>query len=163
MNRMQSLCTLALLTAAAAAQANPPLTMPPASRIVGTWANAAAVGPCGGNPGEIQRQTIVFNAGGTFLDIPRFPPGGIVIGGAVHTRSAGVGNWSYNPTSGEYGLEQRFDWYVDNTYHGYQVVRRTILLGNDGNTLSGPVHTERFLANGVRIAELCGTATSTRM
>lgn len=137
----------------------------PANRIVGSWSNAASVGPCGGAPGESQRQTIVFSAGGTFLDNPRFPPQGLpnLVGIAgTHQRSIGIGTWSYDPETTRYTVEQRFDWYVNNSYHGFQVVRRSILLSGDGQQAAGPVRTTRYAANGSIIVELCGSAVSTR-
>lgn len=138
----------------------------PANRIVGTWANQALVGPCGGTPLEVQRQTLKFGAGGMFLDNARFPPAGVSnlhgVSG-LHHRSIGVGDWTYSPATGQYTLDQRFDWYVNNAYHGYQVVRRTILLSADGSTASGPVRTVRYTAAGATVFEACGNAVSTRL
>lgn len=135
------------------------------NRIVGTWDNVAQVGPCGGPVGANQYQTVVFQAGGTFLDSPRYPPQGIAnmmgIPG-IHQRGVGVGDWSYSPITRQYTLDQRFDWFVDNVYNGYQVVHRTMMLSNDGKTATGPVQTVRYATDGSIIAELCGTGTSTR-
>lgn len=139
----------------------------PANRIAGVWSNLAMMGPCGGTPGGQLRQTIVFHAGGTFLDNSPFPPGGMpnvngVIG--LNQRSIGLGAWSYNPLTGQYYLKQRFDWFVNNQYHGYQVVERTnTLLSNDDKTLTSGVHTVRYAANGAVIVELCGSAVSQRL
>lgn len=170
MNIRHALLAAALATAAGAAFAGGPTTTgalaTPANRIVGVWANTAMVGPCGGTAGEPQRQTLVFHAGGTFLDNPRFPPAGIpnIAGIAgIHQRSVGVGAWSFDPLTGRYTLDQRFDWFVNNQYHGYQVVRRTILLSSDGNAAAGPVQTTRYAANGAVVMELCGSASSTRL
>ena len=166
MNRLIPLCTLALLAAAATAQAASPLNAPKASRIVGAWANTSYVGPCGGAPGAGQQQTIVFNAGGTFLDNARFPPGGIPnLSGipGTHQRSIGVGTWDYNRLTDQFTLDQRFDWFVNGAYHGYQVVLRTIQVSGDGSMLSGPVHTVRYTAAGQVVGELCGHAESTRL
>lgn len=166
MNPLPHLCTVALLGLATAAHAATPLNSPKASRIVGLWANTAQVGPCGGVPGEAQRQTIMFNAGGTFVDNARFPPGGIPnLAGipGTHQRSIGVGTWDYNRLTDQFTLDQRFDWFVNGAYHGYQVVLRTIQVSGDGNTLSGPVHTVRYTAAGQVVAELCGYAESMRL
>lgn len=160
---------LGALLAAAPAFAGPAETgalAVPANRIVGAWSNVAQVGPCGGSLGDTQRQTLVFQAGGTFLDNARFPPAGLpnLMGIAgTHQRSIGVGTWRYEPRTGQWSLSQRFDWYVDNAYHGYQVVERTIVLSNDRNTASGPVRTVRYAANGAILAQLCGQAVSTRI
>ncbi|MCJ0826787.1 hypothetical protein MQC88_12630 [Luteimonas sp. 50] len=137
-----------------------------ANRIVGLWDNYAYVGPCDGTPGPAQRQLLMYMTGGTFLDNSRFPPQGMPnLAGipGIHQRSIGVGTWSYSPQAGSYTLDQRFDWYVDNVYNGYQVVHRTILLSNDGNSAEGPVTTTRYAADGSVIVELCGSASSTRI
>lgn len=163
------LATFALATTLPALAGSPSTTgalATPANRIVGAWANTAVVGPCGGAAGEPQRQTLVFHAGGTFLDNSRFPPAGIpnIAGIAgVHQRGIGVGTWAYDPLTGRYTLDQRFDWFVNNQYHGYQVVHRTILLSSNGNTAAGPVRTTRYTANGAIVMELCGSASSTRL
>lgn len=171
MNARRTLLTLALLATTAAAHAGDPATTgalaTPANRIVGAWSNVATVGPCAGSPNSQIRQTIVFHAGGTFLDNSLFPPQGVpnvygVIG--LNQRSIGVGTWSYDPQTNQYSLKQRFDWFVNNQYHGYQVVERTyMLLSNDRNTLTSDVRTVRYAANGAVIVELCGSATSTRL
>ena len=160
----------AALVAAAPAFAGSPTTTgglaTPANRIVGVWANTAMVGPCNGTPGQALRQTIVFHAGGTFLDNSPFPPAGIPnVAGipGTHQRSIGVGAWSYDPLTGRYTLDQRFDWFVDNQYHGYQVVHRTILVSSNGNAAAGPVRTTRYAANGAVVMEQCGSAASTRL
>lgn len=169
MNVRTALCT-ALLAAAVPALAGGPTTTgavaSPANRIVGAWANVARVGPCGGALGGPIRQTLLFHAGGTFLDNSLFPPQGVPnlagIAG-IHQRSIGVGAWEYDPMTGRWSLEQRFDWFVDNQYHGYQVVEREILLSADGNTAGGPVRTARYLASGAVLFRQCGSATSTRL
>lgn len=138
----------------------------PANRIIGLWSNVAQVGPCGGGANATIRQTLMFEAGGGFIDNAPFPPQGVpnVYGVAgINQRSIGLGTWSYDPLTARYTLDQRFDWFVDNAYHGYQVVHRTVLLSNNGNTASGPVHTTRYAANGSVVIELCGSAVSTRL
>lgn len=170
MNLRPSLPAMLALALAGTAAAGGPATTgavaSPANRIVGAWANVATVGPCGGTTAEAQRQTLVFHAGGTFLDNSRFPPQGLPnlagIAG-VHQRSIGVGTWRYAPLTGQYTLDQRFDWFVDNRYHGHQVVLRTILLSSDGNALAGPVRTTRYAADGSVVFQLCGSATATRL
>ena len=172
MNLRRTILALVLSAAAGTVAAQPPSpvrtgALPvPANRIVGSWSNASSVGPCGGAPTSPGLQTIVFSAGGTFLDNPRFPPGGLPnLNGVAgtHQRSIGVGSWSYDPTTTQYTVDQRFDWYVNNLYHGYQVVQRSILLSGDGQQAAGPVRTTRYAANGSIIVELCGSAVSTRL
>ncbi|MFC5579196.1 hypothetical protein ACFPOA_14375 [Lysobacter niabensis] len=159
-------CLLASAPALAGGPATTGALATPANRIAGIWSNVANVGPCGGSPVETNRQTLAFGAGGSFLDNPRFPPAGVpnIAGIAgTHTRSFGIGSWTFNPTTGVYTLDQRFDWYVNGLYHGYQVVRRTILLSNDGNQGAGPVQTARFDAAGAMLLQLCGSAVMTRV
>ena len=172
MNNTLSISLAAVLTLASAtaqAQQSPARTgglAVPANRIVGLWSNVAQVGPCGGAAGATIRQTLLFEPGGGFIDNAPFPPQGApnVYGVAgLNQRSIGLGTWSYEPLTGRYTLDQRFDWFVDNTYHGYQIVHRTILLSNDGRTASGPVHTIRYAANGSVVVELCGSAVSNRL
>lgn len=160
----------ALLAASAPVLAGGPNTTgaiaTPANRIVGAWANRVMVGPCNAAPNQPLRQTLLFHAGGTFLDNSPFPPQGVpgVAGVAgIHQRSIGVGTWEYDPLTGRHALDQRFDWFVDNQYHGYQVVEREIQLGTDGNVAAGPVRTTRYRADGTILFQLCGWATSTRL
>jgi len=170
MNLRPSLLAACLAAAIAPAFAGSPTTTgalaTPANRIVGAWSNVAMVGPCGGVAGAPLRQTLLFHAGGTFLDNSLFPPQGLPnlngIAG-THQRSIGVGTWHYDPLTGQYALDQRFDWFVNNQYHGYQVVTRSILLSTDGNNATGPVRATRYAANGAIVAELCGSASSTRL
>lgn len=163
------IAVFALASATAHAQQDPATTgglAVPANRIVGLWNNVAQVGPCGGVAGATIRQTLMFETGGGFVDNSPFPPQGVpnVYGVAgLNQRSIGLGTWRYDPLTGRYTLDQRFDWFVDNAYHGYQVVHRTIQLSNDGRTASGPVRTVRYAANGSIVVELCGSAVSTRL
>lgn len=137
----------------------------PANRIVGAWDNAAYVGPCGGTPSpNPARQTVVFHAGGTFLDNSRYPPQGIATPNGTMQRSIGVGTWEYSPRTGQWSLEQRFDWFKNNVYDGYQVIQRSaILLSGGGASMAGPVHVYRYDAAGTLVLEQCGTATATRL
>lgn len=160
---------LSLILAAAPALAGDPATTGalsvPANRIVGAWNNAAYVGPCGGTASSVPaRQTVVFHAGGTFLDNSRYPPQGIATPNGTMQRSIGVGTWEYSPLTGQWSLEQRFDWFKDNAYDGYQVIRRSgILLTSNGNSMAGPVHVSRYNAAGTLVLEQCGTATASRL
>lgn len=160
---------LAIASAAANAQQSPATTgglAVPANRIVGLWSNVAQVGPCSGSANSTLRQTLMFETGGGFVDNSPFPPQGVpnVYGvTGLNQRSIGLGTWRYDPLTAQYTLDQRFDWFVNNVYSGYQVVHRTILLSNDGNAASGPVHTVRYAANGSVVIELCGSAVSTRL
>lgn len=134
-----------------------------ANRIVGAWSNIAKTGACASTLRSTGMQTIVFSAGGTFLDNPRFPPGGVGPAGAVRHRSIGVGSWSYNPNTREYSMDQQFDWYLNGAYDGYQTVHRTIALRSNGNTAAGPVLSIRYDVGGNATTELCGSAVSTRL
>lgn len=163
-----ALALAACLAPCAAAAGDPFATgaMPvPANRIVGVWDNAAYVGPCGGTPSATPaRQTVVFHAGGTFLDNARYPPQGIATPNGTMQRSIGVGSWEYSPRTGRWSLEQRFDFFKNNVYDGYQVISRSsILLSSDGKTMAGPVHAYRYDAAGTLVLEQCGTATATRL
>lgn len=162
------LLTLAIAAAAPATALDPATSgglAGPANRIVGAWANNAFVGPCGGAPSpNALKQTLVFHAGGTFLDNSRFPPQGIVTPNGVMQRSIGVGTWKYSPLTGQWSLAQRFDWYKNNVYDGYQVITRSsILLSGGDETAAGPVYVARYNAAGVLVMEQCGYAESTRL
>jgi len=139
----------------------------PANRIVGLWSSEGATQPCGSTlPFTPVRNTILFQAGGTVIATPRFPPGGAPNAFGVagnNQRSQDMGTWSYDPVTQEYTLKLRFDWYVDGQYHGYQTVDRTIALDDEGNTGVGPVHSTRYTANGAVIIEVCGEAMSERL
>ncbi|CAN5621713.1 hypothetical protein BH23PSE2_BH23PSE2_12570 [soil metagenome] len=168
MNLLRPLCILALLASAATVQAGGPATTgalaTPANRIVGLWANVAQVGSCEtGILGPQQRQTLMFNAGGTFVDNARFPPQGITTPGGVVQRSFGIGVWSYDPAVGQHSLRQQFDFYLSNAYDGYQVIERTMQLSNDGNQITGPVVATRYNADGTERLRQCGAAVSTRL
>jgi len=166
MNKRRMLVATLLFLAMPAFAATTGAAATRVNQIVGAWSNQATVGPCGGTAGPAQYQTVVFNAGGTFLDNPRFPPGGILNANGIpgtNQRSIGVGTWSYDHVSGEYTVDQRFDWYVDNVYNGYQTVHRSILLSNDGNQGAGPVETVRYATDGSVVSQQCGNATATRL
>ena len=137
----------------------------PANRIVGAWDNQAFVGPCDGVPSAVpQAVTVIFNPGGTFVDNPRFPPQGIVTPAGTMQRSIGLGSWAFVPGSGKWSMEQRFDWYKNNVYDGYQVITRTaMVVSGDGKRLTSPVEVSRYNAAGVLIQKQCGHATATRL
>ncbi len=168
MNPLRPFCTLVLLIAASPALAAGPATTgalgTPANRIVGDWANVARVGSClTGILGAELHQTLMYNAGGTFVDNSRFPPQGITTPPGVLQRSIGMGIWSYHPRTGQHKVRQQFDFYLNNVYDGYQVVETTRQLSNDGNTLTGPVATTRYNADGTERFRQCGAAVSTRL
>ncbi len=168
MNLLRPICMLALLASAATVQAGGPATTgalaTPANRIVGLWANVAQVGSCEtGILGPQQRQTLMFVAGGTFVDNARFPPQGITTPGGVVQRTIGIGVWSYDPAVGQHRLRQQFDLYLSNAYDGYQVIERTMQLSNDGNQITGPVVATRYNTDGTERLRQCGAAVSTRL
>lgn len=167
LNPLAKILLLTLAIAAAPALAGGPSTTgalaTPANRIVGSWSNVATTGPCNVAPASVGRQTLVFSAGGTFLDNPRFPPSGIGAPGAVRHRSIGVGTWEYDPATGVYRVDMQFDWYLNGVYDGYQTVHRTIVLSNNATTGTGPVLSVRYDAAGNQTSEVCGSATSTRL
>ena len=138
-----------------------------ANRIVGLWNNAGQVGPCGSGVTPINvGGYLFFHAGGTIYERPRFPPGGAANAFGVpgnNQRGEGLGTWRFNPVTGQYSVIFRFDWFVDNVYHGYSTVERTLLLSNDGNALAGPARSVRYLANGTVQSAVCGSATATRL
>lgn len=135
----------------------------PANRIVGLWSNLAMTGACNGGTPSPGRQTLLFIAGGSFIDNPRISPNGIGPAGAIRQRSLGIGTWSYDPDTAQYSLDQQFDWYLNGAYDGYQTVHRSIVLSGDGNTASGPVLSVRYDAAGNPTSELCGNAVSNRL
>ena len=167
-NPLLALAIAAALAPAVASATDPAQTgalSTPANRIVGVWLNQAFVGHSGGTPSAVpQHQTLVFHAGGPFLDNSRFPPQGTGAAPNLMQRSIGVGTWTYSPRTGRWSLEQRFDWFRNNVYDGYQViVRPDILLGGDGRSAASSVEARRYGADGTLLATQCGRAVSTRM
>ena len=142
-NPLANTLLLTLTLAAAPALAGGPSTTgalaTPANRIVGSWSNLALTGPCNVAPTSPGRQTIVFSAGGTFLDNPRISPNGVGAPGALRHRSIGVGTWEYSPEPGDYSVDQQFDWYLNASTTVTRPCIRTIVLSNNGITASGPV------------------------
>jgi hypothetical protein len=138
-----------------------------ANRIVGLWDNAGQVGPCGSGVTPVNvGGYLFFHAGGTIFERPRFPPNGApgVFGVAGNNqRTEGIGTWRFNPATGQYTVVFRFDWFVDNAYHGYNVVERTLLMSTDGKAIAGPARSVRYLANGTVQSAVCGSATAVRL
>lgn len=162
------IAVLAVASATAHAQQNPARTgslAVPANKIVGLWDTQPSVAPCGGpSPaGPHGHTTLLFNAGGTWVENPQFPPSGVPAAGGVSQRSGGLGVWSYDPLTARYTAHMRFDWYLNGVYDGYQTVDRTILLSSDGKLASGPVRSTRYAADGSVIVKLCGSAVGARL
>jgi hypothetical protein len=138
----------------------------PANRIVGLWSTEALVGPCNGPAATPIRNTLLFHAGGTVVENPRFPPGGAPGAAGIpglYQRGQALGMWSYDPRTRTYYMHLRFDNYVDNVYHGYSTVDRELALDKSGFLASGPVRSARFAANGTLLSEVCGEASSARL
>jgi hypothetical protein len=134
----------------------------PANRIVGLWITEALVGPCNAVPSNPIRNTLLFQAGGTVVENPRFPPAGMLNGPGIYQRGQALGTWTYDPASGRYSLHLRFDNYVDNVYDGYSTVDREIELSGDGMFASGMVTSSRYTAAGGLMLTVCGQALSIR-
>lgn len=152
-------------TSVAAPETNGALSVP-ANRLVGLWTTSHQTGPCA-NPAVRMpgAGTLLFMAGGGMIDNPRISPAGVSGAFGVpgnNKRGIGIGTWAYNPATGLYKARLRFDWYVEDVYHGYQTVERDILLSNDGSVASGPVRSTRYAADGQVLAEVCGDSTSLR-
>ena len=135
------------------------------NRIVGLWSTEAVIGPCNATPTIQIRNTLLFHAGGTFVDNPRFPPNGVPNAGApgVYQRVQGLGTWSYNPGKHRYFLHLQFDRYVNNVYDGFSTVDREITLSRRAMIATGPVTSANYDVNGELLSEVCGEATSTRL
>lgn len=160
----------AISSGAAQAQHAGPVTTgafeTPANRIVGLWETNGNLGLCDGGPRFIQTvNTLLFHAGGTVSENAPFPPEGVpnVFGvPGNNQRNNGLGTWSYNPARDEYAFHMRFDWFVDNNYHGYMLIDRVIVIDGSGVQTFGPVRAARYTATGTKIAEFCGEAVNTR-
>lgn len=171
MNPRHASCTIGLLCVLMAATASAGQDFVghfpgPANRIVGLWATEAMVGPCGGTPSTPIRNTLLFHAGGTVVESPRFGPNGAPnVAGVpgIYQRGQALGTWSYHPGRRTYYIHLQFDNYVDNVYHGFSTVDREIALSKEGMLGSGPVRSARFAADGKLMGEVCGQATSARL
>lgn len=131
-----------------------------ASRIVGAYESLAMVRPCGSpGPDQTVKNTIIFNAGGTVVAIPRFPPQGA----DGYSRTNDLGTWSYHPRTNHYSVKLRYDNFTDGSFTGSSVVERDLQMRADGNSVSGPVHVTTYAPDGSVVVEVCGSATSTRL
>ncbi|MDB6164229.1 MAG: hypothetical protein JWL98_1661 [Xanthomonadaceae bacterium] len=136
----------------------------PANRIVGLWDTEPLIRPCGSTEAPTPTHTtVLFNTGGTWVESPRFPPGGIPSPNGQVQRSGGLGTWSYSPLTAQYTAHMRFDWYLDGAYDGYMTVDRRILLSSNGLRAGGPVRATRYAADGSFVAQLCGSASAARL
>lgn len=140
----------------------------PANRLVGLWltdiyVSEEACSPGAPEPPLIGHNTLVFNAGGTLVENPRFPPIGFP--GFPELRTFGIGTWSFNPRTNQYKVKVRFDYYAtsNSAYTGYAVVDRTILLSNDRKTAYGPVRSTRYAPDDSVAWQVCGHAVSHRL
>ena len=138
-----------------------------ANRIVGLWSTEAEVKPCGTDvPPSPVRNTLLFQAGGTIVENPLFPSGGVE-GAAgvpgVYQRSQALGTWTYNPTTGRYWIHLQFDNFIDAAFVGVGVVDRQAWMTNKGMKIQGPVSATRYAADGSVLVQLCGRAVSTRL
>lgn len=139
----------------------------PASRIVGAYQSDADVRKCGTTfPLNHVTNNIIFNAGGTVTESPRFPPAGAYDAFGIpglFTRTAGLGTWSYNPRTRSYSMSMRYDYFVDGAYNGTGTVERNIVLSADGTLASGPVQSSLYTTTGNTVIDLCGDAVSKRL
>jgi hypothetical protein len=136
-----------------------------ANRIAGLWKTDAMVGPCGGTPTRTVNNTLLFNANGTMLDNPRIGPNGIPTAAGTYQRGWGLGTWTYDARKNRYFIRVQFDRYINNSYAGFSIVDREILLSNRATVATGPVHVVDYDVNGepIETTEVCGEATSTRL
>jgi hypothetical protein len=136
---------------------------PAGERIVGVWLTQAEVRPCGSSaPFQMIRNTLLFNSGGTWVDMPRFPPGGAAIPTGHYERSHGLGTWSYQRNTGRYSADVRFDQFLDGVYTGYTRIHRDLQMSHDGDLIAGPVRATGYAPDDTVLVELCGTGVSTR-
>jgi hypothetical protein len=132
----------------------------PANRIVGLWSTEAHLGPCGGQQQPVHiLNTLLFHAGGTLVENPRFPPGGI----AELKRGQALGTWTYNKSTRVYSIHLRFDNYVASVYDGYSIVDREMVLSKDGTYADGNVVSTRYFENGNPPFTVCGFAASLQL
>ena len=136
----------------------------PANRIVGLWDTVGTVRPCGTTlPPSTVRSNLLFNAGGTAVENPRFPPQGALLPNGVNQRGVSFGTWAYDPATTLYTLHLRFDWYVDGAYNGYATIDRELRFSADGMQVTGAVTSARFAADDTPLSSVCGTAVSNRI
>lgn len=167
MNSKTTLATLILaLSTSAGALATGPGSEPHivngwfASRIVGAYESQAMVRVCGSAGPDVPAiNMIIFNAGGTVVATPRFPPQGA----NNYSRTIDIGTWSYNPRTNHYSVSLHFYGFVNGQLQGTTHVERDLQMSIDGKSITGPVHTTTYAPDGSVILEQCGTATSTRL
>jgi hypothetical protein len=165
--RAFALLSVLAAAAAIAGSAQTGAVSTPANDIVGLWSTYGSVGPCGDGPPIIEvRNTLLFHAGGTVVENPRFGPQGAPnVAGipGIYQRGQALGTWSYDPSERRYSMHLLFDNFVDNAYHGYSTVDRDFVLSDDGSFSSGPVTSSRYLADGSLMFVVCGLGASTRI
>jgi hypothetical protein len=132
----------------------------PGNRIVGLWSTEALIGPCNAAPTTPIRNTLLFHAGGTVVENPRFAPNGIVSPAGLYQRGQALGTWNYDPFSRKFFVHLRFDNYVDGVWNGYSTVDREITLTKRGMHGSGPIRSARYRVDGTLLSEVCGEAVS---
>jgi hypothetical protein len=125
----------------------------PAHRIVGLWTTDGLVGPCGGTPAQPVRNYLLFHSGGTVTE--NIPP--------LTVRNQGLGVWSYNPFTGWYTMNLRFDRFLNGAYNGYTQIERHLRLSPGGLETTGPVKATLYGTDGAVVQELCGEAVSVRV
>lgn len=162
MNTTTSLLAAALAAFALPAAANPLVdgALPvPANRIVGLWTTVGKVAPCDSPavPAITITNTLLFNAGGTLVENSGLS------GTTGSSRTWGLGTWSYNPRNRRYTLYLRFDHYLNGVYTGFATVDRELVLSSNDTVATGLVVSTRYNAAGEQIAQLCGSAMSTRL
>jgi hypothetical protein len=157
---------LALAFAAVPAIAGSPSTTgavaTKANRIVGTWhafGDVSGANCATGIPGPALKPEVylVYHAGGTLTEMPRFPSNA-----AQQARSMGVGSWYYQPETDTYFVSFRFDWFANGVLGGHAVVDRQITLDPGGDSLAGSVVAVRYDRNGNEVFSQCGSGTATR-
>jgi hypothetical protein len=159
------LAALLLLLSASAVQASEDAKHAPApgDRIVGTWEVAARLGPCGGPLGPPFLAFIVFHAGGTLTDTTMAPLAGIPTPFGQSIRGPAFGTWAYDRRSRTYTAQQRFNWFVDGLYDGYQQVHfHRIELLADGSGLAGTLSATRNFIDGRPPVPTCGEVSMVR-
>jgi hypothetical protein len=159
--RLGALALTALLAAPVqAGSVHSGATAAPANSIVGLWSTEGLVGPCGVTPGQLIFNTLLFHAGGTVVETPRFPPAGL--GG--FQRSQALGTWWYDPATRRHALHLRYDRYLDSAYAGYTTIDREFAISPDSQMATGPVRVNNYSATGTPTTpEICGDPVSERL
>lgn len=132
-----------------------PLANPGARGLVGVWnvqitrLNCVTGAVIGTAPAMI-----TYTLGGTMSDA------GVQVTPSL--RGPGHGIWSFESTGHYSSAFQFFRFNADGTLAGRQVVRSSIEMGEDGDTLSNSATAQIFDVGGNVIATNCSTATATR-